>query len=174
MPAMSSSARHLLGPYPDRDRVVADDNMAFVSDDFGARLAFTGGLMVNRDEKSGYGLVVSMLNGDLPGRIEGRYRRWLASNRGVDLGLGVTGGRTRGRYDRDELPTRGLTASVGISGTYLGADARFDFARAEDGRSMHATYLTVRSGSRAAPIVTASGFLAFLGLFALVTRGGNY
>jgi hypothetical protein len=166
MPVASTSANHLLVGYPNGEGIVIDD--------FDARLAFTIGLMANRRERSGYGLTMSMLNGDLPGRIEARYRRWLTPDHGIDLGFGVTAGRIRGHFESEEEKTRGITASAGISGTYLGADARLDLARAADGRLIHATYVTVRTGSRAGPIVTASGFLLFLGLFALATSGGDY
>ena len=131
--------------------------------------------MANRAPTSAQGLTVSMLNGEFPGRIEWRYRRWLApQNSGIDLGLGVTAGKTRDSRGWDTDPTRGLTASAGISGTYLGADARFDLTRTASGRTTHGTYVTFRTGSRAAPIVTATGFAVLIGLFWLATSGGDY
>jgi hypothetical protein len=165
-PVSSTSQKHLLVGYPNGE--------GYVSNDFEARLAFTLGLMKNTNRNSAFGLGVSMLNGDLPGRVEARYRRWLGPETGLDLGLGATAGRVRGAYDPDELPTRGITSSVGISGTYIGADARLEYGRTSANRPIHAAYLTIRTGSRAGPIVTMSGLLLYLGLFALATRGGDY
>ena len=162
-PVSSTSATHLLVGYLNGE--------GYVSDDFGARLAFTLGFMSNRGSKSAVGFGMSMLNGDLPGRIEARYRRWLDPKTGIDVGFGITGGRVRGVWDPDELSTRGVTGAIGFSGTYLGADARFDYGRTSTHRPVHAAFLTVRTGSRAGPIATAAGFALFIGLLAVLMHG---
>lgn len=162
MPATSTSAKHLL---------VQDQGMGYVSDDFTARFAFTIGGMVNRGPNQAVGVTLSMLNTDVPGRIEGRYRRWLNPDLGLDFTAGAMRGKVRGVYDPDELPVHGLTGSFGVSGPSIGADARFDLARSSTGRTLGATYVTVRTGGRAAPIATATVFALFVGLMYLALRG---
>ena len=165
MPAASSTAKHLY--------VGTADGSGYVSADFETRLAFTVGAMKNSGATQAFGATVSMLNADLPGRIEARYRRWLGPEHGVDLSAGFAHARVRGLYDPDELQARGITASAGISGTYIGADARLDLMRASNGRVIHGAYVTARTGSRAAPIVTASGFVLLIAAFALLV-GPDY
>jgi hypothetical protein len=165
MPAASSTAKHLYA--------ATADGSGYVSADFETRLAFTFGAMVNSGARQAFGGTVSMLNGDLPGRIEARYRGWLGPEHGVDLSAGFARTTVRGVYDPDELQARGITASAGISGTYIGADARLDLMRASDGRVIHGIYVTARTGSRAAPIAVATGFVLYIAAFALLV-GPDY
>jgi len=175
MPAASTAAKHLYA--------ATTDGSGYISADFEARFAFTIGAMMNSGARQAAGATVSMLNDDLPGRIEARYRRWLACPEdrqgrgscahGIDLTAGFARARVRGVYDPDELQARGITASAGISGTYMGADARVDLMRTADGRAIHGIYVTARTGSRAAPIVTASGFVLMVAAFAMLV-GPNY
>jgi hypothetical protein len=161
MPTTSTSAKHLLVGSTD----------GYVSDDFSARFAFTIGGMVNRGPNQAVGVTLAMLNADLPGRIEGRYRRWLKPDLGLDFTAGVMRGTVRGVHDADELQIHGLTGSFGVSGPSIGADARFDLARSSAGRNLGATYVSVRTGGRAAPIATATAFALFVGLMYLALRG---
>ena len=165
MPMMSTSAKHLL--------VGMTDGSGYVSDDFSTRLAFTLGGMVNRGPKQAVGLTLSMLNADLPGRIEARYRRWLDPDLGLDVSAGAMRGAIRGAYDPDQAALRGLTTSMGISGAYIGADLRLDLARSSTGRTVAATYFTARTGGRGAAIATAAGFALFMGLLYLAYSGGE-
>jgi hypothetical protein len=175
----STSAKHLI--------VGLTDGLGYVSDDFSTRLAFTVGRMVNlegarrategklngptesgrlvnRGPKSAVGISLSMVNTDLPGRIEGRYRRWVDPELGLDVSVGAMRGTVRGVYDPDEVPIRGATASVGLSGPYVGADVRFDLARSSARRTVGATYIAFRTSGKAAPITTVTCMALFLGL----------
>lgn len=131
------------------------------SHDFDTRLAFTLGLMKNSDAKAAFGFGVSLVNEDIGGRIEARWRRWLNPGSGIDIGLGMIGGHVR-PGGRDMM--HGITGSAGFSGAYVGADVRLDHAHSTANQPIHATYLTIRTGSQAAPIVTGSAFLVVLGL----------
>lgn len=142
--------------------------------DYNTRLAFTLGVMANRGPSSAQGITVSMVDGDLPGRIEWRYRRWFPDTKtGVDVGLGAIGSMVRDARGWDTDRTAGLTASAGLSTMYIGGDARLDVARTASGRMTHGTYLTVRTGSRAAAIATATGFALLIGLYVALS-GGSY
>jgi len=154
------------------DRATANGG-TYRSDDFSTQLAFTVGGMKNRDSVNAFGITGSLLFGQPSARIEGRYHRWLSVDHGIDASAGLTGGRMRGLDEWMTSGATGVTAAVGISNTYFGVDARVDLLRA-DGRTVHATYVGARAGSRAGPIVIASGFALFLGLFYLATRGGDY
>ena len=160
MPTTSTAERHFFGTYES------------VNEDFPTRLAFTLGGMVNRGPHQAVGVTVSMLNGDLPGRIEGRYRRWLGPDMGLDVSTGAMRAMIRGEDGSNTIPIHGLTGSVGLSGPHIGADARFDLARSR-GRTVGATYLTVRTGGHTAAIVTAIGFAAFVGLLFLAFQGDD-
>jgi hypothetical protein len=138
--------------------------------DFDTRLAFTLGLMKNSDAKSAFGFGVALVNEDFGGRIEARWRRWLSPAAGVDVGLGMIGGHLR---PGGRATMRGVTGSVGLSGTYLGADVRYDHGRTTTNQPVRATFVTIRAGSRASPIVTGVGLLAVLGLYLAWTGSGN-
>ena len=143
----------------------------FVSDDFETRLAFSVGVMKNTGPKTAQGITLSAFSEQIPNRVEWRYRRWLGPQHGADFSAGVMRGSVRGEYPYGDVDVHGLTAAAGITGTYLGADARFDVARTPDGRVVRATYLNVRAGSRSAPIVTASGYVLLMGLLCLAMCG---
>jgi hypothetical protein len=163
-PASSTTAGHLL---------VGGNGSGYVSADFETRLAFTAGVMINRGPARAFGATIASTCSDFPGRVEARYRRWLDSTHGADLSAGLARGVVRGVYDPDELRATGLTAAAGISGTYIGADVRLDLLRASSGRTARGLYVGVRTGARAAPIVSAAGFAAMIAVFALLV-GDDY
>ena len=165
MPLFSTYSLHPLGVG------VVEEN-----EDFGGRVTFTGGMMVNRSPKTGVGFTATLSLDDadelLPSRVEGRYRRWTGQRTGVDLSLGLARRTIRGADGIDSIKARGITASAGVSNTYFGIDARADLMRG-DGRPVTGVFLGVRSGSRAGPIVAVSGFVLLLAAFAALT-GPNY
>jgi len=136
--------------------------------DFDRRLAFTTGLMKNTDSMSAVGATLSVVDENLPGRVEARFRRWLDRSTGIDVGLGITGGRLR---PHGRVLTSGVTGSVGISTTYIGVDARVDYARTSTGKPVRASFLSVRTGSRATPITCAAAGVAVLLLLLSVREG---
>jgi hypothetical protein len=142
-------------------------------DDFAAHVAITLGGMRNVRPDAAIGLTGSLMAasilGELPARIEARYRRWHSPTIGFDVSAGWTGGPVTGTDPhvwRPLVRSHGVTGSVGFSHTYIGVDARANLVWAADGRILRSTSLGLRAGSRTFPI-------AFLG-FMLMAIGAGY
>lgn len=156
MPVRSTYSLHPLGAG------VTEQNA-----DFGGRVTFTGGVMFNLSAKDALGFT-----GTIPGRIEGRYRRWLTTKDAMDASLGPARKIIRGADGIDSVTARGITASVGVSNTYIGLDARADLMRG-DRRTVTGYFVGVRAGSRAGPVVAVAGFVLAMAAFVAMT-GPNY
>lgn len=142
--------------------------MPSMARDYGTRVAFTIGVMKNTEPMSAFGAGLSVVNEDLPGRVEARFRHWLDRSTGFDVGIGIVGGHLR---PHGSVLTNGVTGSIGLSTTYIGVDARVDYARTSTGERVHASFLTMRTGSRATPIAGAVAGLAILILLSSVNAG---
>lgn len=164
-PMGSTGADHTFGP-----------GGSYYSDDFGTRLTFTLGGMKNVGPTRAVGLTAALSMDDpdalVPNRVEARYRRWIDRTNGFDLSAGLARKTIRGDDELQSIVALGPTVSAGVTTTYFGIDGRVDLLRG-NGRPVMATFIGVRAGSRAGPIVAVSGFLLFLGAFAAMT-GPNY
>jgi len=160
MTIASTSANHTFGGYS-----------SYVSDDIPSRVAFTFGSMWNRTPSTALGFTgtLSMADPDglLPNRIEARYRKWFAEKSGADLSLGIARQTIRGDDELRFIRTTGLTAGAGVTNTYFGIDGRVDLLYG-DGRPIVGALVGIRSGSRAAPIVTVSALGALFALLAML------
>lgn len=143
-------------------------------DDFTTHLALTLGGMKNIRPDAAAGLTGSLMAastvGELPARIEVRYRSWKSPTLGFDLSAGWTGGSVSGtdpQVWRPMVNAHGATGSVGLSNTYMGIDARFNQVWAADGRTLRSTSLGIRAGSRTFPL----GLLVFA-LFGIASSHG--
>ena len=139
-------------------------------DDFGPRFVLAAGLMRNRGTSSALGGLMAVSTDDPEGlgllRVEGRYRRWLGSRAGVDVGLGLAQKWVYSENGMDEnVRARGLTAGVGLDFGYAGVDARIDRLRG-GGRSRNGAFVGVHAGSQLG--TAAAGVAAVATLIALI------
>ena len=145
------------------------------NDDLGGRFVGTLGPMINHGPRSAWGILASYSTDDpdeiAPLRIEGRYRKWLGSSAGLDLGLGFTQGDIYDESGNGTIRLRGLTAAVGIEQGLIGVDGRVDLMRG-GGDTEVATYVGVTAGGVAGPIAAATLVVGFFALFALTYSGG--
>ena len=147
---------------------------SYPSDDFATRVALTLGGMRNLRPNAGVGLTATLATTEHSEesitRVEARYRRWTGARAGLDLSGGYTGGRVRATDRSSFRPTtaaHGVTGSIGVSTTYLGIDVRHDVLRTVDGRLLQGSHVSIRAGSRLAPV----GLLAVMYLAAAVSIG---
>ena len=139
-------------------------------DGFGGRFVGSFGPMINRGPTSAWGILGSYSTDDpdeiAPLRIEGRYRRWLGSSAGLELGLGFTQANIYDDSGNALIGLRGLTAALGIEQGLFGVNGRVDLMRG-GGDTEVATYVGVTAGGAAGPIAAATLVVGFFALFAM-------
>lgn len=138
-------------------------------DDFGRRFVLALGLMRNRGSSTALGGLVAISTDDPEVfgllRAEGRYRRWVGSGAGIDVGLGLAQKSVYSDPCCDYVRARGLTAGIGFDLGYVGVDARIDRLRG-GGRSQNGAFVGVHAGSQAAP--AAAGALVTVWAIAVI------
>src|SRR5688572_27812734 len=143
-------------------------------EDVSGRLVLSLGMMSNRGTSSALGGVLAVSTDDATGfdlrRVEGRYRRWVSSRTGVDVGLGLAQKWVYSEIDDKDVRARGLTAGLGVNVGYIGVDARIDALRG-GGQPRNAAFLGVHANSQAASIAMGALALATLALFLAWTGG---
>ena len=143
-------------------------------EDFSGRLVLSVGMMRNRGTSSALGGLLAVSTDDATGfdvrRAEGRYRRWIGTRAGVDVGLGLAQKWVYSEIDDKDVRARGLTAGLGVNVGYIGVDARIDALRG-GGQPRNAAFLGVHANSQAASIAMGALALATLALFLAWTGG---
>lgn len=145
----------------------------FQEDDFNRRFTMAAGLMRNRGPSTALGGLLAFTTDHPEGlgllRGEGRYRRWIGSRTGVDVGLGLAQQWVYSRDGVEDVRAVGFTAGVGLDFQFIGVDARIDRLRG-GGRSRNGAFVGVHAGSEAAAaassvaaLVTLIAFIAWIG-----------
>jgi hypothetical protein len=138
-------------------------------DDFGGRFVLAMGLMRNRGPRTAWGGLLGLTTDHPEGlgllRLEGRHRRWLGDQAGLDFGLGLAQQYVYSESGVPDVRARGVTLGVGFDYTYAGVDARVDLLSG-GGRSEHAAFVGVHTSSYAAPV--AASALAVVGVIAFI------
>ena len=140
----------------------------FRRDDFEDRLAVAVGPMFNHRPNAAVGAIFAF-HADEYGldllRAEGRYRRWLGSRTGVDIGIGFAQARVPAGFGLDDIKARGITGGIGVEYRWIGVDARLDRLNG-GGRERNATLVGVHTSSIGTGIVYGVGLIA--GIIAFV------
>ena len=137
-------------------------------DDFEGRLAVAIGPMFNHRSNAAMGAILAV-NPNEYGlellRAEGRYRRWVGSGTGIDLGVGFAQARVPAGSGLDDIKARGITGGLGVEHRWIGVDARLDWLNG-GGKPRHAALVGVHTSSSGSGIVWAVG--TALGIVALI------
>ena len=131
-------------------------------DDFDSRLAVVVGPMFNHRPNAAVGAIFAF-HADEYGlgllRAEGRYRRWVGSRTGIDLGVGFAQARVPAGSGLDDIKARGVTGGIGVEHRWIGLDARLDWLNG-GGRRRHAALVGVHTSSLGSGIVYGVGLIA--------------
>ncbi len=117
--------------------------------------AGAGAIFAFSDAEYGLGLL----------RAEGRYRQWLGSSAGIDLGVGFAQARVPAGAGLDDILARGITGGIGIDYRWFGVDARVDWLHG-GGRRRHATMVGAHTSAGGTGFVWAVGTI--LGMIAFI------
>ena len=137
-------------------------------DDFSDRYAIAIGGMYNHRPRGAVGAVFSFTAGEYGlelYRAEGRYRRWVGSHTGIDLGVGFTRELVPAGPGLDDIRAHGITGGIGVEYRWIGIDARLDWLHG-GGRARRATMIGAHTSSGGTGIVWAVG--TALGIIALI------
>ena len=142
----------------------------FRRDDFSDRYAVAIGPMFNHRPNAAAGAIFAFTAGeyglDLL-RAEGRYRRWVGSYTGIDLGVGFAQELVPAGPGRDDIRARGITGGIGVEYRWIGVDARLDWLHG-GGRPRHAIMVGAHTSSGGTGIVWAVG--TALGIVAMIAQ----
>ena len=144
-------------------------DQGFRRDDFKPRFGAAIGPMFNHRPNAAIGAIFAF-NPNEYGmdllRAEGRYRRWLGSRTGVDIGIGYAHARVPAGAGLDDIIARGATAGIGVEYAWVGLDVRHDWLNG-GGRPRHATLAGVHTSSSGTGMVWAIGtILGVIGIIA--------
>lgn len=135
-------------------------------DDFARRYVSAVGLMRNLGTSAALGGMLGMDVDEYRGpgltRVEGRYRQWVGSRAGVDLGVGFAQRWVPTGNVSEPVRARGLTAGIALDFPYGGVDVRVDRLRG-GGSSRNGVLVGMHASWLAAPTAAGIAFLIGVG-----------
>jgi hypothetical protein len=140
----------------------------FQRNDFKDRYAATIGPMFNYRPNAAAGVIFAFTGSEYGLellRAEGRYRHWVGTYTGIDVGVGYAQARVPAGTGLDDIRARGISAGIGVEYRWIGVDARLDWLHA-GGRRRQATMVGAHTSSGGTGLVWAVGTV--LGMIAFI------